>query len=147
MPPGPCRATTCRDRSGEESSFGSHIYILDHTKTWRPLSDEGSAQCRGHLRYNTNMKDDTHHPQPFHSNKANMKGWLWRSNDIRGPCEPKASWHLSYRLGKNPKNLTQDTCLDRGSNPGPLRDKRACCHLPHNGGRSGTRVAGWPPLL
>ena len=25
------------------------------------------------------------------------------------------------------KNLTQETCPDRGSNPGPLRDKRACC--------------------
>ena len=24
------------------------------------------------------------------------------------------------------KNLTQETCPDRGSNPGPLRDSRAC---------------------
>ena len=24
------------------------------------------------------------------------------------------------------KNFTQETCLDRGSNPGPLRDRRAC---------------------
>ena len=24
------------------------------------------------------------------------------------------------------KNLTQETCPDRGSNPGPVRDKRAC---------------------
>ena len=51
------------------------------------------------------------------------------------------------------KNLTQETpwiiirllfliilliglfhCPDRGSNPGPLRDKRACCHLFHSGG-------------
>ena len=30
---------------------------------------------------------------------------------------------------KNPrKNLSQETCPDRGSNPGPLRDRRACCH-------------------
>ena len=27
------------------------------------------------------------------------------------------------------KNLTQETCPDRGSNPGPLRDKRACNHF------------------
>ena len=33
------------------------------------------------------------------------------------------------------KNLTQETCLDRGSNPGPLRDRRACYHLAHSGGR------------
>ena len=49
----------------------------------------------------------------IHSNKANMKGWLWRPNDIRGPCGPKTSWHLSYRWGKTPKkphqgNLSSD---------------------------------------
>ena len=32
------------------------------------------------------------------------------------------------------KNLTQETCPDRGSNPGLLRDKRACYHLLHSGG-------------
>ena len=32
------------------------------------------------------------------------------------------------------KNLAQETCPDRGSNPGPLRDKRACYHLIHSGG-------------
>ena len=32
------------------------------------------------------------------------------------------------------KILTQETCPDRGSNPGPLRDKRACYHLLHSGG-------------
>ena len=37
---------------------------------------------------------------------------------------------------ENPrKNLTQETCPDRGSNPGPLRDKRACDHLLHSGGQ------------
>ena len=34
------------------------------------------------------------------------------------------------------KNLTQETCPDRGSNPGPLRDRRACYRLLH---RSGSR--------
>ena len=33
------------------------------------------------------------------------------------------------------KTLIQETCPDRGSNPGPLRDKRACYHLLHSGGR------------
>ena len=36
--------------------------------------------------------------------------------------------------GKPGKNLTQETCPDRGSNSGPLRDKRACYHLFHSGG-------------
>ena len=31
------------------------------------------------------------------------------------------------------KNLTQETCPDRGSKPGPLRDKRACYHLFRSG--------------
>ena len=36
---------------------------------------------------------------------------------------------------ENPrKNLTQETCPDRGSNPGPLHDTRACYHLAHIGG-------------
>ena len=34
------------------------------------------------------------------------------------------------------KNLTQETCPNWGSNPGPLRDKRACYHLLHSGGLS-----------
>ena len=34
------------------------------------------------------------------------------------------------------KNLTQETCPDRGSNPGSLRDERACCRLAHSGGRN-----------
>ena len=45
---------------------------------------------------------------------------------------------LDIRLSseENPrKNLTQDTCPDRGSNQGPLRDKRAWYHLFHSGGR------------
>ena len=33
------------------------------------------------------------------------------------------------------KNLTQETCPDRGSNPGSLRDKRACYDLLHSGGQ------------
>ena len=32
------------------------------------------------------------------------------------------------------KNLTKETCPDRGSNSGPLRDRRACCRLSHSGG-------------
>ena len=36
------------------------------------------------------------------------------------------------------KNLTQETCPDRGSNPGPLRDRRACSRLAHRGGLLGT---------
>ena len=37
------------------------------------------------------------------------------------------------------KNLTQEACPDRGSNPGPLRDKPACYHLLHSGGQLDTK--------
>ena len=43
--------------------------------------------------------------------------------DICLTCEEK------YR-----KNLTQETCPDRGWNPGPLRDRYACYRLFHSGG-------------
>ena len=68
-----------------------------------------------------------------HPNKANMEWWLRRPNDIRGPWGPKVSWHLAGEE-KPRKNLIQETCPDRGSNPGSLRDKRACYHLLHCGG-------------
>ena len=32
------------------------------------------------------------------------------------------------------KNLTQETFLDRGSNPGPLPDRRTCYHPDQRGG-------------
>ena len=40
--------------------------------------------------------------------------------------------------GKPRKKLTQETCPDRGSNPWPLRDRRACYHLFHSGELAGT---------
>ena len=53
---------------------------------------------------------------------------------VGGPWVPKASWYSSDRRGKTPKSLTQETCPDRGWNPGPLRDRRACYHLALSGG-------------
>ena len=34
---------------------------------------------------------------------------------------------------KPQKNLTQENCPDRGANPGPLRDRRACYRLTYSG--------------
>ena len=45
---------------GRELNFGSQTYFFDHTRTRR-----ASAQCRGHLRDSTNMKDDTHQAHSF----------------------------------------------------------------------------------
>ena len=111
-PPGPYRATTCQER---ELNSGS--YFFDHTRTWRASPDEGSVQCRAHLRDNSNIKEIYISHAPNHSNKANMKGWLWRPNDIRGPYGPKASWHLSYRWGKIPKK-------NSSGKPAPIGDRK-----------------------
>ena len=56
---------------------------------------------------------------PIHVNKVNMKGWLWRPNDIQGPCRPKASWHLSYRWGKSSKKPHPGNLSRPGIEPGP----------------------------
>ena len=58
---------------------------------------------------------------------------LW-SNDIRGPWGLKLPDICLTGEEKPRKNLTQETCPDRGSNPDPLRDRRACYHLSHSGG-------------
>ena len=39
------------------------------------------------------------------------------------------------------KNLTQETCPNRGSNLGPLREKCACYHLLHSGGHNECSLA------
>ena len=132
MPPGPYRATTCRVRG---LNYGSQTYFFDHRRIWRASPDEWSALCRGHLRHSTNMKDSTHQAHNLSSQQGEYGMMIttakWYSGTLGGP---KVSWHLSYRWGKPRKNLTQETCPDRGSNPGPLRDKRAFYHLLHSGG-------------
>ena len=55
------------------------------------------------------------------------------SGDLMGLKLPDI--HLTGEEKPRKKNLTQETCSDWESNPGPLRDKRACYHLFHSGGR------------
>ena len=121
------RVLQIHNLSEEGINYGSHAYILTTQGHGGPprMMDQFNAGATSE----TTQTWETVHTilEPIHSNKANMKGWLWRSSDIRGPCGPKAFWYLFYRWGKKkPKNLTQQTCPDRGSNPGPLRDRRVC---------------------
>ena len=67
-----------------------------------------------------------------HPNKANMEWWLRRPNDIRVLGGLKFADICLTGEEKPRKNLTQETCPNRGSNPGPLHDKRACYHLLHS---------------
>ena len=94
---GPYRATTFREGN----------LTLDHMHTFLTTQGHGGPP---RMRYQLNAGATSETTQtwksihiihaPIHSNKVNMKGWLWRPNDIRGSCGPKASWHLAYRWGK-----------------------------------------------
>ena len=64
--------------------------------------------------------------------------WWWWPNEIRGPLVSKAFRHVLQVRKKPRKNLTQEICPDRGSNPGPLRGRRACYRLAHSGGLPAT---------
>ena len=74
-PPGSYRATTCRER---ELTL-DHIHIFDHTITWGMRSQLNAGDTSETTR--TWKTIHTIHA-PIHTNKANMKGWLWRPNDI-----------------------------------------------------------------
>ena len=136
IPPEPYRATTRRER---ELNCGSQTYFFDHTETWRASPDVWSAQCRGHLRGNTNMKDDT--------NTFILTRRIWKDDydgqmifgDLVGL---KLSDICLTGVEKPQKNLTQESCPDRESNPGPLHDRRACYRLFQSGGQTKTKRTG-----
>ena len=125
-PPGPYRATTCR---GRVLISGSHTYFFDHTRTWRASPDGISSMPGPPLRQHKHERQytpSTHSVKPttvlysvIIAKKANMEWWLRRPNDIRGPWEPKVSWHLSYRWGKTPKKPHPENLSRPGTEPGP----------------------------
>ena len=126
-PPGPYRATTCRER---EWTF-HHIHTFLTTQ-----GHEGPPRMREQLNpgatSETTRNCKTIHTihALIHSNKINMKGWLWWLNDIRGPCGSKSSWHLSYGWGKTPKKPHPGN-LSRPE----IEPRLACYRLLHRGGR------------
>ena len=72
------------------------------------------------------LKTITSITHTFILTKRMWERWSWWPNDIQRPGGPKASWHCLTGEEKPRKPLTQETCPDRGSNPGPLRDRQAC---------------------
>ena len=93
MPPGPYRAMTCRGRE----------LNVDHRQTFLTTQGHGgpprmSGQPDAGATSETAQTWKTIHTKHIliHTNKANMEWWLRRPNDIRGPCGPKVSRHLSY---------------------------------------------------
>ena len=130
-PPGPYRATTCR---GRELNYGLHTYFLTTQGHGGPplMSDHLNAGATSE----TAQTWKTIHTKHTLSHPNNR---IWNDDydgqmilgDFRGLKFPD----ICLTGEEKPrKNLTQETCPDWGSNPGPLRDKRACYHLLHSGG-------------
>ena len=128
-PHGPFRVTTCRERKlylEHKNTF------FDHRRAWRAFPDEGSAQCRGRLRDNMNIKDDTHHSLT-HSNNADMRRMIMMVKCCSGNHMGLKLPDICLRGEEKPrKNLAHETYTERGLNLGPLRDRRACYRRLHN---------------
>ena len=131
-PPGPYRATTYRER---ELNYGSHTYLFDHTRTWRASPGWVNSPMPGPPP--RQHKHERQYTPSTHS--VNRTRRIWNDyydgqmifGDLRGLKFPD----ICLTSEEKPrKNLTQEAYPDRGSNPGPLRDKRACYHLLHSGG-------------
>ena len=131
-PPGPYWDTTCWERNWLRIT-----YILFWTTQGHGGPPRMSDQLNAGAISETTRTLKTIHTihSHIHPIKTDMRGWLWWPNDIRGLCRSKSSLHLSYRWGKPRENLTQETCPDRRSNPGSLRDRCACYRLLHSGGQ------------
>ena len=131
-PPGPYRATTCRER---KLNYGSHNTFLTTQGYGGPpgwvISPMPGPPPRQHV-YERQYTLSTHSVIPTRR--------IW-NDDYDGQMifgDPGGLQFPDIRFTgeENPrKNLTQETCPDRRSNPGSLRDKRACYHLRHRGGR------------
>ena len=129
MPPGPYRATTCR---GRELNCGSQTCFFDHTRTWRASPNEWSVRSRPRQHKHERQYTSSIHPFiPTRRIWNDDYGGQMIFGDLMGLKFPG----ICLTGEEKPrKNLTQETCPDRGSNPGSLRDKLACYHLLHSSG-------------
>ena len=131
MSPGPYRATTCR---GRELNCGSQTYFFDHTWTCRASPDVISPMPGPPARQHKHERQYTPSTHPFIPTRRiwdDDYGGQMIFGDIVGLKFPDICLSGEERPRKN---FTQETCPVRGTNPGPLRDKRACYHLLHSGG-------------
>ena len=128
------RALQSHDLSEEGINFQSHTYFFFYyTRAWRASPDEWSAQCRDHLRDNTNIKDDTHHALIHSSSKADMTRMImivkWYSGNHEGLKLPDIC--LTGKEKPRKKHDSGNWSLP-GIEPVPLRDRRACYRLLHS---------------
>ena len=123
-------ATTCRERELTLNHIHTSLTTQGHGGPPR-LKDQinagATSETTEHERQYTTF---TH---PFILTRHTWKD-DYDCQMIFGDLGHRATLYLSYRWWKNTENLTQETCPDRGANPGLLRDRRACYRLLHSGG-------------
>ena len=123
------RALQSHDLSGEGMELWITYILFDHTKTMEGLPGWVIGPMPGPPP--RKHKHERQYTPCTHSVIPTRQIW---NDDYDGQMifgdigEPKVSWNLSYRWGKTPKNLTQETCPDRGSNHGPAAWQ--ACMLP-----------------
>ena len=129
-PPGPYRATAYRERE----------LTLDHIHNFWPRNDMeglprwGIRSMPGPPSRQHNINDDTAITYPFI-----LTRWIskddYGSQMIFGDLLGLKLLDIYLTGEEKPrKSLTQETCPDRWSTPGPLCNRRACYRLLHSGG-------------
>ena len=135
-PPGPYRATTCREK---KLISGSHTFFLTTQGLGEPprMRDQLNAGANSETAQTWRRYiPGTHSVIPTRRIWNDVYSGQMKFGDL---CGPKVSWHLSYRRGKKPEK-TEKTSLRK---PIPTGDRTrarcvtgACYHLIHSGGLS-----------
>ena len=130
-PSGPYRDTTCQRREIISGSRNTFLTTQGHGGTpWMSVQLNAGATSETAQTWKTIHSRHT----LIHSNKMNLKWWLWQPNDIWGPCGLKFPDICLTGEEKPRKNLTQETCPELGSNLGLLHDRCTCYCLLHSSG-------------
>ena len=105
--------TRVRCMTGAHAKKNLHTFFTTQGRGGPPrMRDQVNAGAASEITQTCKTINTIH--AHIHSNKADMKGWLCRPNDIRGPCGPKAAWRLTYRWGKTPKKTSPTKLVPTG---------------------------------
>ena len=93
-------------------------------------------------------RNDTHHSRTQSFQQGEYERMIMTAKWYSGTWWDYSIQTFILQVRKKPhKNLTQGTCPDQGSNPGPQRDRRACYRSIHNGGQYGIHDKLFLPQL
>ena len=127
------QALESHDLSGEGINFGSHKYFFT-TQNMEASPNKWLTQSGATSETTRTLKTIHTMHSLIHYKKADIIRMImmakWYSENHGSLKLPD----ICLTGEENPrKNLSQETCPDRGSQPGPLRDRRACYRLLHSG--------------